>query len=57
VRYYPVCLDLEGKNCLVVGGGKVAWRKIKRLLDCGAKIKLVAKEIIPELKTSLAIKE
>lgn len=57
MRYYPVCLDLEGKNCLVVGGGKVAWRKIKRLLDCGAKIKLVAKEIIPELKSIISDKK
>jgi len=57
MRYYPVCLDLQGKNCLVVGGGKVAWRKIKRLLDCGAKIKLVAKEVIPELKNIISDKK
>ncbi|MDL1956038.1 MAG: bifunctional precorrin-2 dehydrogenase/sirohydrochlorin ferrochelatase [Candidatus Desulfofervidus auxilii] len=53
MRYYPILLDLKGKNCLVVGGGQVAWRKIKRLLDCGAKVKVVAREVLPELKEAI----
>ena len=57
MRYYPVCLDLKRKNCLVVGGGKVALRKIKGLLDGGANIKLVAKEVIPELKSIISDKK
>jgi precorrin-2 dehydrogenase/sirohydrochlorin ferrochelatase len=55
MRYYPVFLDLKGKNCLVVGGGQVAWRKIKRLLACGAKVFVVARELLPELEE--AVKE
>jgi precorrin-2 dehydrogenase / sirohydrochlorin ferrochelatase len=45
---FPVFLKLEGKRCLVVGGGKVAYRKILDLLDCGADITAVAEDPIPE---------
>ncbi len=40
--YYPIGLDIAGRECLVVGGGKVAERKIKRLLDYGAKVQVVS---------------
>lgn len=42
---YPVFVDLEGKRCLVVGGGGVAERKIAGLLECGANVVVVAPEI------------
>ena len=45
MKYYPVFLDLKDKYCLVVGGGKVAERKIRTLLECDAKVKIVAKEL------------
>jgi precorrin-2 dehydrogenase/sirohydrochlorin ferrochelatase len=47
--YYPVFLNLEGKQVLIVGGGKVAQRKIETLLEYGAVIQLVAKEVTPVL--------
>ncbi len=40
--YYPVFLDLTGKKCLVVGGGAVAERKIKSLLEYGARVQVVS---------------
>jgi siroheme synthase-like protein len=40
--YYPIFLNLKGKKCVVVGGGKVALRKIKTLLDCGADIRVIS---------------
>ncbi|NTU43213.1 MAG: NAD(P)-dependent oxidoreductase, partial [Nitrospirales bacterium] len=33
--YYPAFLNLTGKRCVVVGGGKVAERKILSLLESG----------------------
>lgn len=40
--YYPVYLKLDNKKCLVVGGGKVAERKVKTLLGCGATVFVVS---------------
>ncbi len=42
MRYYPVNLDIRNRSCLVVGGGPVGTRKVKTLLQCGAKVKLVS---------------
>jgi siroheme synthase-like protein len=40
--YYPLMLNIKGKKCVVVGGGNVALRKVKMLLDCGADITVVS---------------
>jgi precorrin-2 dehydrogenase/sirohydrochlorin ferrochelatase len=48
-RYYMACLDLTGRRCLVVGGGRVGLEKASALLDCGAHVTVVAPEIEPEL--------
>lgn len=42
VAYYPAFLDLRGKQCVVIGAGEVALRKIRMLLDCGAKVTVVS---------------
>jgi precorrin-2 dehydrogenase/sirohydrochlorin ferrochelatase len=49
-RYYMACLDLEGRPVLVVGGGAVAREKVAGLLECGARVAVVAPEIDPELE-------
>jgi precorrin-2 dehydrogenase/sirohydrochlorin ferrochelatase len=46
---YPVFLDLYRKSCLVIGGGRVALRKIKLLSECGAKITVLSPEACPEI--------
>ena len=49
-RYYMACLDLTGRSCLVVGGGSVGLEKIRGLIDCDARVTVVAPEIAPELR-------
>jgi siroheme synthase-like protein len=44
-RCYPVALLLEGRSCLVVGGGRVAERKIASLRQAGASVRVVALEV------------
>ena len=48
-RYYMACLDLTGRSCIVVGGGKVGLEKARGLLECGARVTVTAPEIAPEL--------
>jgi siroheme synthase-like protein len=40
--YYPIFLNLQGKKCVVVGGGRVALRKVTTLLDCGADVTVIS---------------
>jgi siroheme synthase-like protein len=49
-RYYMACVDLEGRRCLVVGGGAVACEKALGLLDCGARVTVVAPDISPAVR-------
>lgn len=42
INYYPVCLDIKEKNCLVVGGGRVGVRKAFTLARCGARVTVVS---------------
>ncbi len=49
-NYYPVNLDLEGRKCLVAGAGIIAERKIRRLLECGARVLVISPEISSSLK-------
>ncbi|MUG69100.1 bifunctional precorrin-2 dehydrogenase/sirohydrochlorin ferrochelatase [Paenibacillus validus] len=47
--YYPIMLDLEGKPCCVVGGGRVAERKARGLLQAGAAVTMISPAFTPEL--------
>jgi precorrin-2 dehydrogenase/sirohydrochlorin ferrochelatase len=47
--HYPVNLVLTGQRCLVVGGGRVARRKVEGLLASGASVNVVAPRIDPAL--------
>jgi len=48
-NFYPILVDLQGKKTLVVGGGKVAQRKVETLLEYGASVELVARDLTGEL--------
>ena len=49
-RHYMACLDLRGKDCLVVGGGRVATEKVHGLLDCEAKVTVIAPQVEDDLR-------
>ncbi|CAL4323326.1 Siroheme synthase [Buchnera aphidicola (Thelaxes suberi)] len=55
--YFPLFLKLKQKNVLVVGGGKVAFRKIILLLRSNPYIKVVARKICVDLKILLKEKK
>lgn len=44
-QYYPVFLDITGKRCIIIGGGKVAERKCLPLLTAGAKVTIISPRI------------
>ncbi|HZB48542.1 MAG TPA: bifunctional precorrin-2 dehydrogenase/sirohydrochlorin ferrochelatase, partial [Mycobacteriales bacterium] len=46
---YPLVLDLTGRRAVVVGGGQVALRRVRGLLDAGAEVHVVAPSVRPEL--------
>ena len=41
-RPYPTMLRLQGRPCVVIGGGRVAIRKVSRLLEAGAAVRVIA---------------
>lgn len=47
--YYPIFLNIQRKKCVVIGGGKVAFRKVKTLLEHGANIEVISPVLCPEL--------
>ncbi|MGD8262848.1 MAG: NAD(P)-dependent oxidoreductase, partial [Desulfobacterales bacterium] len=54
MRYYPVHLDIQNRNCLVVGGGSVGTRKVLTLLQCGARVTVVSPVISDRLRAIAA---
>lgn len=49
-QYYPVNLKIKDKKCVVVGGGKVAERKIKFLLEKEGSVTVISPEITSRLE-------
>lgn len=51
---FSIELNLDGRNVLVVGGGRIALRKVKTLLPTGARITVVAPQFDPEFNQLVA---
>ena len=47
--YYPVFLNISGRRCVVAGGGQVALRKVRVLLEHGADVEVISPNLCPEL--------
>jgi len=50
MSFYPICLDLEARPCIVVGGGRVAERKVTGLLSCSAEVTVISPVLTEELQ-------
>ncbi len=51
VVLYPIFLDLSDRRCVVVGGGEVASRKTRKLLQARARVVVISPEIGSELES------
>lgn len=49
MRPYPVMMNLQDEQVIVVGGGRVGLRKVMGLLDAGAKVVVISPELIDGL--------
>ena len=47
--FFPIFMNIKHRQCLVVGGGKVAARKIALLLKAGAQVQVVAPKLCREV--------
>lgn len=47
-NFFPLFINLRNKNALVIGAGKIAFRKVETLLKYGAKVTVITKEIKEE---------
>lgn len=54
--YYPVFLDLRSQAVLVVGAGKVALRKVKGLVEAGARVTVVSPEVLADFEKLVGVK-
>ncbi|MBI3911270.1 MAG: bifunctional precorrin-2 dehydrogenase/sirohydrochlorin ferrochelatase [Armatimonadetes bacterium] len=53
-RYLPICLDLDGKPAVVLGGGAVATERVRDLVACGARVTVISPQISPALEAEAA---
>lgn len=51
IKYYPAFLNLKGKYCVVIGGGRIAERKIRALLRAGASVTVISPVITKNIKS------
>jgi len=53
--FLPLFLRMDNRRCLVIGGGRVAARKVATLLAAGASVTVVSPELCPELEREVRI--
>ena len=55
--FFPLFVNLNGRVCVVVGGGEVAYRKATQLLLAGARLRVVAENHLEKLQELIKDKE
>ena len=45
---YPANLNIQGRACVIIGGGRVAARKAAALLECGVRLTVVSPVLDPD---------
>lgn len=48
--FYIACLKLQGRKCLVVGGGDIGLEKVEGLLACSGDIVVIAPDVVPQIE-------
>jgi siroheme synthase-like protein len=48
--YYPIYLDIEGRNVIIIGGGNVCARKAETMMNYGARVTIVSPEFTAEIE-------
>lgn len=56
MSYFPFFIDIKDKRCVIVGGGKVALRKVEKLIPFEPKIIVIAPEICREIRNCADVK-
>ncbi len=46
---YPLFLNLQGRDCVVIGGNEMAEGKVRDLLEAEAKVRLIAPDVTPQI--------
>ena len=52
---FPINLNLEGRSCLVVGAGRIGLRKTEQLLAAGARVTVVAPEVVSDFAGAVGV--
>jgi siroheme synthase (precorrin-2 oxidase/ferrochelatase) len=47
VAYYPICLNITNKRCVIAGGGEVGARRAKGLVVCNARVVVLGRQLSP----------
>lgn len=51
MAYYPIVMNLTDCKCLVVGGGEVALRKAQSLAEAGARVTVIAPDVLGDIES------
>ena len=50
MKYFPISLNIIDRRCTVVGGGRVAARKVEALLEYGGNVRIISPELTGDLQ-------